>query len=135
MTKNTLPRTLRRCGAFAAALAMAFAETLGAQEAPAYEQPDNVLLRSVAVVLVLAGTWFILYKLVYPFFLRYYRPSFCKNIFWTHFILYSLTWLLLASYVVFDFGFYFFWMKWVAAFLCVLWLISTVVLMLRRVPA
>lgn len=130
-----MARTLRTSGALTLALSLALTGRLAAQDAQALEQPDNLVLRSAAVVLMLAGTWFILYKLVYPFFLRYYKASFCKNIFWTLFILYSLTWLLLASYLVYDFGFYFFWMKWVAAFLCVLWLISTVVFMLRRVPA
>jgi hypothetical protein len=77
----------------------------------------------------------ILYKVVYPFFLRYYRDDFCKTVFWNLFILYSLTWCFLSSYLLLEIGFYFAWMQWIAAFLGVLWLISGLTLLLRHKPA
>jgi hypothetical protein len=103
--------------------------------APAYEQSDNLLLRWAAVLLVVTLIWFVLYKLVYPFFLRYYRDEFCKTIFWNLFLLYSLTWLFVSSYVLLDFGFYYGWMPWAAVFLGAWWLISGFVLLLRRAVA
>jgi hypothetical protein len=116
-------------------LAVLLASPLRAQvtgKAPAYTQPPNLLLRWAAVVLVFVGIWFILYKVVYPFLLRFYRDDFCKTIFWTLFILYSFTWAFLASYILLEFGFYYGWLQWFAAFLAVLWLISGLVLLLRR---
>ncbi len=104
-------------------------------EAPALEQSDNMLLRGGAVFLAVVMIWVVLYKAVYPFFLRYYRDEFCKTIFWNLFLLYTLTWLFVSFYVVFDVGFYWSWLPWVAVFLCVWWLISGAVLLLRRVPA
>ena len=58
---------------------------------PALEQQsDNVLLRSAAIFLAVVMIWVVLYKAVYPFFLRYYRDEFCKTIFWNLFFLYTL---------------------------------------------
>lgn len=102
---------------------------------PDYPQPANLLLRWTGVILVLVGIWFILYKVVYPFFLRYYRDDFCKTIFWSLLLLYSFTWIFLASYILLEYGFYYGWMQWFAVFLAVLWLISGLVLLLRRNPA
>jgi len=102
---------------------------------PAYDQSDNLLLRGAGVVLGIAMIWIILYKAVYPFFLRYYRDEFCKTIFWNLFILYTATWVFVSLYVVLDIGFYFAWLPWMALFLGVLWLISGLTLLLRRVPA
>ena len=104
-------------------------------DAPALEQPENMLLRSAAVVLAVVMIWVILYKAVYPFFLRYYRDEFCKTIFWNLFFLYTLTWIFVSFYVVLDVGFYWEWLPWVAVFLGVWWLISGAVLLMRRVPA
>jgi hypothetical protein len=108
---------------------------LAAQSAPALEQSDNMLLRGAAVFLVVVMIWTVLYKAVYPFFLRYYRDEFCKTIFWNLFFLYTLTWIFVSFYVVLDIGFYWAWLPWTALFLGVWWLISGAVLILRRVPA
>jgi len=102
---------------------------------PAYEQSDNLLLRGAGIVLVIAMIWIVLYKAVYPFFLRYYRDEFCKTIFWNLFILYTATWIFVSLYVVLDIGFYYAWLPWMALFLGVLWSISGLTLLLRRVPA
>ena len=116
--------------------AFLLAASLAAQEsAPEFEQPDNLLLRWGGVVLVLVLIWFVLYKGVYPFFLSYYRDDFCKTVFWNLFLLYSLTWLFLSSYLLLEFGFFYGWMQWIAVFLAVLWLISGLVMMLRRARA
>ena len=106
-----------------------------AAETPAYEQSDNLLLRSAGVVLVVAMIWIVLYKAVYPFFLRYYRDEYCKTIFWNLFILYTATSVFVSLYVVLDIGFYYAWLPWMALFLGVWWLIAGLTLLLRRVPA
>lgn len=118
-------------------ISMLAAGPLGAQSvtAPAYDQPDNMVLRGSAIALVIVMIWVVLYKAVYPFFLRYYRDEFCKTIFWNLFLLYTLTWLFVSSYVVLDIGFYWGWLPWVALFLAAWWLISGLVLLLRPVPA
>ncbi|HYC60690.1 MAG TPA: hypothetical protein VEK79_14085 [Thermoanaerobaculia bacterium] len=107
----------------------AFAQT------PSLEQSDNMVLRGGAVAFAVIMIWTVLYKAVYPFFLRYYRDEFCKTIFWNLFFLYTLTWIFVSFYVVLDIGFYWAWLPWVALFLAVWWLISGAVLLLRRVPA
>src|SRR5258708_7354977 len=106
-----------------------------ATSAPVYEQSDNLLLRSAGVILIIAMIWIVLYKAVYPFFLRYYRDEFCKTIFWNLFMLYTATWIFVSMYVLLDVGFYYGWLPWTALFLCVWCLISGAVLLLRRVPA
>jgi hypothetical protein len=119
-----------------AALSALFTLPLAAQsDAPLLEQSDNVLLRGAGIVLAVVMIWFVLYKAVYPYFLRYYRDEFCKTIFWNLFLLYTLTWIFVSFYVVLDIGFYWAWLPWVAVFLAVWWLISGAVLFLRRVPA
>lgn len=138
MTKPThTPADSLARRALSTALGLALlAIPLAAQETAAdYEQPPNLLLRSLGTALVIGVLWLIFYKGAYPFFLRYYKSDFCRTIFWILFSLYSLTWLLLASYLIFDIGFYFSWMTWVAVFLAVLWLVSGLMLMLRRTPA
>lgn len=105
------------------------------REKPALAQSDNPLLRGAAVFLVVVMIWVVLYKIVYPFFLRHYRDEFCKTIFWNLFLLYTLTWIFVSFYTVFDIGFYWAWLPWTAAFLAAWWLISGAVLLLRRVPA
>jgi hypothetical protein len=117
-----------------ALIASTLATPLLAQSGAAAES-ENVLLRGAAVFLVVVMIWTVLYKAVYPFFLRYYRDEFCKTIFWNLFFLYTLTWIFVSFYVVLDIGFYWAWLPWVALFLGVWWLISGAVLMLRRVPA
>jgi hypothetical protein len=104
-------------------------------ETPALQQSDNMMLRGGAIFLAVVMIWVVLYKAVYPFFLRYYRDEFCKTIFWNLFFLYTLTWLFVSFYVVLDVGFYWAWLPWVAVFIGVWWLISGAVLLLRRVPA
>ncbi|MGN6185237.1 MAG: hypothetical protein ACTHQM_16480 [Thermoanaerobaculia bacterium] len=108
---------------------------IAADPAPALEQSDNIVLRGAGIFLVLVMIWFVLYKVLYPFLLRYYRDGFCKTVFWNLFSLYALTWIFVSLYVVLDFGFYWGWLPWLAAFLGAWWLISGVVLLLRRVPA
>lgn len=98
-------------------------------------QSDNMVLRGAAIFLGVCMIWVVLYKAVYPFFLRYYRDEFCKTIFWNVFVLYTLTWIFISLYVVLDVGFYWAWLPWVSVFLAVWWLISGTVLLLRRVPA
>jgi hypothetical protein len=116
--------------------ALAMAAPLAAEGAPPiYAPPENLLWRGAGVAAVLATIWLILYKAVYPFFLRYYRADFCKTIFWNLFVLYSLTWLFLSTYLLLEVGFYWSWLHWVAAFLAVLWLISGLALLLQRQPA
>jgi hypothetical protein len=102
---------------------------------PLEQQSDNTLLRGTAIFLAVVMIWVVLYKAVYPFFLRYYQDEFCKTIFWNLFFLYTLTWIFVSFYVVLDVGFYWTWLPWVAVFLAVWWLISGTVLLLRRVPA
>jgi hypothetical protein len=147
MTYDMVPSTLtarsrgtwwQRLGSLLVALPAAWwATPLAAQQAglPPEAQPSNMVLRWVGVVLTLVLIWFVLYKVVYPFFLRYYRDDFCKTVFWNLFLLYSLTWLLLASYLLLEFGFYYGWMRWLAVFLGAIWLISGLVLFLQRRPA
>ncbi len=110
------------------------ADPLRAQDgaAPVYPQPDNLLLRWTGVILVLALIWLILYKGAYPFFLRYYRDEFCKTVFWNLLLLYSLTWIFLSSYLLLEFGFFYHWMPWVALFLGAMWMLSGLLLFLRR---
>ncbi len=103
--------------------------------AVAMEQPDNLLLRGAAISLMVVMIWIGLYKGLYPFLLRYYRDGFCKTIFWHLFGLYTLTWLFVSFYLVLDIGFYWAWLPWMALFLGAWWLISGLVLLLRRVPA
>lgn len=134
MSKTTLHT--QALGLLLALLAVPLAaQGEGGAPVPVYPQPDNLLLRWAGVILVWIGIWFILYKVLYPFFLRYYRDDFCKTIFWNLLILYSLTWFFLSSYILLEFGFYYVWMQWIAIFLAVLWLISGLALLLRRSPA
>ena len=84
---------------------------LAGAETPALDQQsDNMVLRSAAIFVVVVMIWVVLYKAVYPFFLRYYRDEFCKTIFWNLFLLYTLTWVFVAFYVVLDVGFYWAWL-------------------------
>lgn len=117
-------------------IALAWTLPLAAQTAePAVPQSSNPLLRGAGIFLVVLMIWTVLYKAVYPFFLRYYHDEFCKTIFWNLFLLFTLTWVFVSLYVVLDVGFYWSWLPWVAVFLAVWWLISGAVLLLRRVPA
>lgn len=102
---------------------------------PAIPQSDNLLLRGTGIALVVVMIWTFLYKGLYPYLLRYYRDGFSKTVFWQLFFLYSLTWLFVSFYVILDVGFYWGWLPWVALFLGAWWLISGVVLLLRRVQA
>lgn len=121
--------------AFLASTAVAAYPAAAQTATPALEQSGSDLLRYAAIALVIVMIWIVLYKAVYPYFLRYYRDEFCKTIFWNLFFLYALTWIFVSFYLVLDIGFYWAWLPWVAAFLGMWWLISGVVLLLRRVPA
>jgi hypothetical protein len=121
-------------GVSGAAAALAAAPPAVQQGGPTFEQPDYLLYRWAGVLLVFVLIWFILYKVVYPFFLRYYRDDFCKTVFWNLFLLYAGTWLFLASYLLLEFGFYVGWMQWIAVFLAAMWLISGLVLLMQRKP-
>jgi hypothetical protein len=115
-------------------LAIVF-EVAAETTSPAMPQSDNLLLRSAGIALVIIMIWTFLYKGLYPFLLRYYRDGFSKTVFWQLFLLYSLTWLFVSFYVILDVGFYWGWLPWTALFLGAWWLISGVVLLLRRVHA
>src|SRR5436305_9441014 len=118
------------------ALAWMLTLPLAAQTAaPALPQSNNMLLRGAGISLVVVMIWTVLYKGIYPFFLRYYHDEFCKTIFWNLFLLFTLTWGFVSLYVVLDVGFYWAWLPWMALFLAVWWLISGTVLLLRHEPA
>jgi hypothetical protein len=74
---------------------------------------------------------FIFYKPVYGLLVRYYHPSFCRQVVLSMILLYLLGWMSLGAFVIFDFGFWYFWIKWVFVFLGSLWLIAFAVIMLR----
>lgn len=75
--------------------------------------------------------WVLFYWVLYPFFLRYFNPSFSKVLFWSLLLFYSLTWLHLSLYLVFDYAFFHSWVRWTAAVLTGLWLIWFLVVLLR----
>jgi hypothetical protein len=102
---------------------------------PTYVQPDNLLLRWGILLLVLVAIWLGLYKVIYPYFLRYYRDDICKTIFWSLFILYSFTALFLSSYMLFGYGFYYIWIPWFGVFLAAGWLLVGLVLLMQRKTA
>lgn len=120
---------------FAASIIAAAVPLTAQSSAPALEQSENPLIRGAVIVLMVVVIWTGLYKGLYPYLLRYYRDGYCKTVFWHLFLLYTLTWLFVSLYVVLDIGFYWGWLPWAALFLGAWWLISGVVLLLRRVPA
>ncbi len=95
---------------------------------PALAQDGLVVRQSpflswTLLLAVFALIWLIFYKGLYPIFLRYFHPTFCKFLFWSLFFLYGLAWLHLSLYILFEYGYWYPWMRWVAVFLTALWLI------------
>ena len=122
---------LPRFGALAAACSLTAGLSEAQEEGLAFRTSGTVLdwILLLGVFLVI---WLLLYKGLYPLFLRHYRPDYCKFLFWSLFLLYALAWLHLSLYVLFDIGFYYEWARWTAVFLSVLWLIWFSVVFLRR---
>lgn len=119
----------------ALALLAAGAREVAAQTSPpSTAYPRLSLLDVVWAFLGLLAIWLILYKVLYPFCLRHYRPDFCKSLFWTLFALYGLTWFYFSSYVFFGWDLVFTWKEWAALVLCGLWVISFLATILRRNP-
>lgn len=126
------PSLPKRCALVVSALGSAAPLAAAEPGIQVYVQPANLPWRIAGIVLALVAIWIVLYKAVYPFFLRYYRADYCKTVFWNLFLLYSFTWVFLSAYLLLEVGFYWAWMPWFAALLGVLWLISGLVLLLQR---
>ncbi len=110
---------------------MALATTsIYAQEALTPQR--SPLLNWLLLFFGFAVIWFIPYKVLYPIFLKYYRPDYCKVLFWSIFSLYGLAWFHLSLYWLFETGFFYFWIRWAAVFLAVLWLIVTIAVAMTR---
>ena len=91
----------------------------------------GIILRGGLFTLGLVTIVFIFYKPVYGLLVRYYHPSYCRQVVLSMLLLYVLGWLSLGGFVIFDVGYHYFWVKWVFIFLGALWLISFLVIMLR----
>lgn len=91
----------------------------------------SVILRGGLFILGLVTIVFIFYKPVYGLLVRYYHPSYCRQVVLSMLFLYVLGWLSLGAFIIFDVGFLYFWIKWVFVFLGALWMISFAVIMLR----
>jgi hypothetical protein len=91
----------------------------------------SVILRGSLFVLGLVTIVFIFYKPVYGLLVRYYHPSYCRQVVLSMLLLYVLGWLSLGAFIIFDVGFLYFWIKWVFVFLGALWMIAFAVIMLR----
>ncbi len=87
------------------------------------QEIESMLRDWLLLLAVFALIWLVLYKGLYPIFLRYFRPDFCKFLFWSLFFLYGFAWLHLSLYILFEYGYWYPWMRWVAVFLTALWLI------------
>ena len=92
---------------------------------------SGVLIRWLLFVLGGITIFFIFYKPVYGILVKYYHPSYCKQLVLAMMMLYFLSWISIALFVLFDYGFMFFWIKWVFVFLAGLWVIWFIVVMLR----
>jgi|GEM_PF-1310876 len=110
-------------------LALEKAETPGAYDTGT---PKNYFAGTGIFILGLVIIWFVFYKLVYPFLLRYYSPFYCKTLFWSMFLLYSMAWISVSVYRIFEIGFFYGWAKWIFAFMGAIWLIWFLVVMLRK---
>ena len=97
-------------------------------------EPRNYFFSTVIFVGVLILIWFIFYKIVYPFYLRYYNPTYCKQLFRSLVMLYGLCWITTSFYVLYETGFRHTWLRWVFVFLGVLWFISFLFMMLKKQP-
>lgn len=92
----------------------------------------NYFMNGVVFIIGLVLLWFLFHKLLYPLLLKYYHPSYCKNLFWSLLGLYGLAWITVATYVLFDIGFQIHFMKWVFVFIGVIWIIWFVIIMLKK---
>ncbi len=103
--------------------------TLAAQRSGS--DATGIILRGSLFVLGLVTIIFIFYKPVYGLLVRYYHPSYCRQVVLSMLLLYVLAWLSLGGFIIFDVGFHYFWIKWVFVFLGSLWIITFAVIMLR----
>lgn len=92
----------------------------------------NYFLGGLCFVVGLILLWLLFHKLIYPIFLKYYSPSYCKKLFWSLIMLYGLGWIAIGSYVIFDIGFRISSMKWLFVFVGILWIIWFIVIMLKK---
>ena len=99
------------------------------------EAPPNIFMNGLIFIIGLVLLWYLFYKLLYPFLLKYYHPSYCKNLFWSLLLLYGLGWLTIATYLLFDIGFRYNIMKWIFIFLGVIWIIWFLVIILKKEKA
>lgn len=96
--------------------------------------PPNPVIQWGLFIAPFILLWFIFYKLIYPFLLKYYTPKYCRSLFWSMFGLYSMGWLAISAYVIFDIGFRVDWIKWVFVFIGAVWLIWFIVIMFKKDP-
>jgi hypothetical protein len=96
------------------------------------ENGQNVFLSGLVFIIGMVLIWFLLHKLLYSLLLRYYHPSYCKELFWSLLMLYGLAWVTIGSYVLFDVGFKYGILKWVFVFLGIIWIIWFLVIMFKK---
>jgi tryptophan-rich sensory protein len=116
----------------AASFAAAGAAPALSQVTPTHAQPENTFLHVLLIVGVFVAIWAFLYLLIYPLLLPYYRPDASKILFWLLFFLYSVSWLQVVLYTFFDYGFRYVWIGAFAVVLGVLFLISSLVVLIRH---
>lgn len=102
-----------------------------AQMGPAPLDTTGLLIRWLLFILGVVAIFFLFYKPVYGILLKYYSPSYCKQVVCSMMLLYLLGWISVGAFVLFDYGFMFFWMKWAFVVLAGLWVIWFAVVMLR----
>ncbi|MCK4762909.1 MAG: hypothetical protein KAW12_12000 [Candidatus Aminicenantes bacterium] len=96
------------------------------------EDSKSFFMNGVIFIASLALLWFLFYKLLYPFLLKYYQPSYCKKLFWSLLMLYGLGWITIGSYILFEFGFRIDLLKWVFVFIGIIWIIWFLLIMLKK---
>lgn len=96
------------------------------------EDSNSYFMSGLVFIVGLILLWFLFYKLLYPFLLKYYHPSYCKKLFWSLLMLYGLAWITIGSYVLFEFGFRIDVLKWVFVFIGVIWIIWFLVIILKK---
>ncbi|NIM12925.1 MAG: hypothetical protein GTO45_12430 [Candidatus Aminicenantes bacterium] len=96
------------------------------------EETPNIFMNGLIFIVGLVLLWFLFYRLLYPFLLKYYHPSYCKNLFWSLLLLYGLAWLTIATYLLFDIGYRYNIMKWIFVFIGVIWIIWFLVIILKK---
>jgi hypothetical protein len=99
------------------------------------EETPNIFMNGLIFIIGLVLLWFLFYRLLYPFLLKYYHPAYCKDLFWSLLLLYGLAWLAIATYLLFDIGFRYNIMKWIFIFLGVIWIIWFLVIILKKEKA